>query len=265
MNTNSLSWPNEVRREIKENEYPLSASATKKFNRCEEEYRLHYQSDLPATKGGSPYAELGSAVHEVIEEVLKEDREFVNRPNQLRELFLSKFRNRELALAEEHIETGLKCLKVAARYIPNRVPDEFRGIEQEFTFGLKRPDINHGFRGIMDVATHNEIWDWKTGKNAYEEDEIIQGMIYAMGYYDEYGVVPEKIRFVYLQKETERSLEPSDENWHQMLDNVRNVVDAKESGQFEAQPGSSKCYFCGMEGYCSASPVGAGNIEWELF
>lgn len=263
-----VNWPDEPRRDAKEDEYPISASATKTFKRCPENFRLRYLTDHESTSGGSDYADLGSAVHEVLEETLQDHPELDDKPNQLKEVLLGKYREYDFDFddSNEDLEdTGLSCLNVAARYIASREINEIRGIEQEFTFGLKRADINHSFKGIMDVATGREIWDWKTGKNADETDEIIQGMIYAMGYYDEFGEVPQKIRFVYLQKETERALDPDDENWQKMLDHVRNVVDAKQAGEFEANPGGSRCFWCGYEGFCSASPVGAGGISWQNF
>lgn len=268
IDTDQLDWPNEPRRDVYDGEYPLSASAVKKFKRCPEEFRLRYLEDLPSTKGESDYAKLGSTVHEVIEQTLVENPELVDRPNQLSEILVGRFRERDPDFGEDEndlYDTGLSCLNVAARYIVQRDIGDLRGIEQEFTFGLSRDDVDHGFKGIMDVATEREIWDWKTGKNAYEEDEIIQGMIYAMGYLEEFGEVPQKIRFVYLRKETERALDPSDENWNKMISFAKDVVQAKESGEFPADPGSSKCFFCGKEGWCSSSSVGAGGIRWEAF
>jgi len=265
-NTDSLSWPDEPMRDVKEDEYPLSASGTKKFKRCPEEFRLRYIADKPGTKGSSEYATLGSVVHEVIEETLVEESQLLDRPNQLKEVMLGKYRARDLEFEDDDLyDTGLSCLNVAARYIVQRDVQEFRGVEHEFTCGLKRPDINHGFKGIMDIATDREIWDWKTGKNTNEQDEIIQGMIYAMGYLSEFGEPPHKIRFVYIRQERERSLDPTDENWQKMLDYVRDVVQAKRAGEFPADPGSSKCYWCGYEGFCDASPVGAGGVRWEMF
>lgn len=267
VNTDELEWPEEPRRDVKEGEYPISASATKKYKRCPEDFRLKYIEQKPGTKGSSDYASLGTAVHEIIEETLQDNPELTDRPNQLKEVMVGRFRERDLSLddaREDLEEVGFSCLNVAARYIAQREVNEWRGIEQEFTFGLKRPDINHGMKGIMDVATGREIWDWKTGKNVDEQDEIIQGMIYAMGYYDEFGVVPQKVRFVYLRKETERALDPTDQNWQKMLDHVREVVEAKEYEHYPPNPGS-QCYWCSREGWCSASPVGAGAVSWQKF
>ena len=270
VNPDDVVWPEEPIRDIREDEYPLSASATKTFNKCPEQYRLSYVEDESGSKGSSVYARMGSVIHEVIEETLLQNPSLTDKPNSLREVMIARYREKtsreELSGDYEDIfDDGLECLNVASRYIVQRDVKEWKGIEEEFRFGLKRPDINHGFRGIIDVATEREVWDWKTGKNSNETDEIIQGMIYAMGYYQMFGVVPRKIRFVYLRKETERAFDPTDENWQEMLNYVRDVVDAKKSGEYEPKPGPSKCSWCSVEGYCSASPVGAGGIRWEIF
>jgi len=267
IDTEALDWPNEPTQDIREDEYPISASATKSFKKCPEQFRLKYIEDVPATKGSSEYAALGTVVHETIEEVVSEQPQLTGRPNQLKQVLLGTYREKAPEFSNERedlFEVGLEGLNVAARYIVQREVREWRGVEQEFTFGLARDDIDHGFKGIMDIATEREIWDWKTGKNVNEQDEIIQGMIYAMGYLEEFGEVPEKIRFVYLRKETERALDPSDENWNTMIDYVRDVVQAKQSNNYVAKPGSP-CYWCSYEGHCSHSAVGAGSVSWEKF
>jgi len=262
------AWHKEELVEPDPSQYPLSASGVKKFKRCPKEFELKYVLKKDGLSESSGYAKLGSAVHEAIERILMENSiaRLSETPNQLKELMVGEYRAIDPDIDDEKYNTGLSCLEVAARYTAMQGLDSFRGIEQDFKYALGREDINHSFRGLMDVATPTEVWDWKTGKNVYEENEIIQGMIYAMGYLDEFGVPPEKIRFVYLQKEIERVIEPTDENWNIMLDRARDVVQAKESGEFPADPDGSKCFWCSREGYCDASegsPVGAGNISWE--
>ena len=259
------AWPSEEVQDPDPDQYPLSASGVKKYKRCPKSFELRYIEGLSATKGSSDYALLGNAVHDAIERVLLEEdiSSFKERPSQLRDLMLGEYRSIDPDIEDEHFSTGLSCLEVASRYIPMQNVDEFLGVEQDFKFSLARPDIDHSFRGFMDVATNDEVWDWKTGKNVYETDEVIQGMIYAMGYLDEFGHPPEKIRFVYLQKEIERVIDPTDENWQQMIDYARDVVDAKKRDEFPADPSSSKCYFCGYEGYCPDTPNGAGALEWR--
>jgi CRISPR/Cas system-associated exonuclease Cas4 (RecB family) len=265
----SREWHDEERIEPDESQYPLSASGIKKFKRCPEEFRLRYVEGLDGTKPSGGYADLGSAVHESIESVLQENNiaSLSETPNQLKELMIGEYRAIDPDIDDEKYDTGLSCLEVAARYTAAQGLDHFRGIEQDFTFALGRDDIDHSFRGTMDVATPSEVWDWKTGKNVYEESEIIQGMVYAMGYLEEFGEPPEKIRFVYLRKEIERVIDPTDDNWDAMIAHARRAIQAKRTGQFEPDPDGSKCYWCSYQGYCDASKGGhvngAGNVGWS--
>lgn len=265
----SRDWHEEEMVEPREDEYPLSASGVKKFKRCPKSFELKYIRGHGGTGEPSGYADLGSAVHTAIERILMENSigMLSETPNQLKELMVGEYKAIDPDVDNEKYQTGLDCLEVAARYTAMQGLESFRGIEQDFKFALGRDDIDHSFRGKMDVASPSEVWDWKTGKNVYEESEIIQGMIYAMGYLDEFGEPPEKIRFVYLRKEVERVIDPTDENWDQMLDAARNVVEAKRSGVFEAKPDGSTCFWCGYEGFCSASeggsPVGTGQVSWS--
>lgn len=262
-------WVSEATRDVEEYEHKISPSATKRLKRCPEQFRLRYIEDVEPTKPAGKYADVGSAVHEALETVLQDDEieSLVDRPNQLRQLITSEYRTRVPDHDQDVVDNGVSACETAARYLSMQEVTDFRGIEAEFEFALTRPDIDSAFKGIMDVATPNEIWDWKTGKTVREEDEIIQGMLYAMGYYQKFDVVPDRVRFVYLHEEvqSERVFEPTDENWQQALDHVRRVVEAKDREEYPADPGPSKCYFCSYSGWCSAFPAGAGNIRYEMF
>lgn len=265
----SQKWVSETTRAVEQYEHKISASATKTLKRCPEQFRLKYIENLPSTDPESKYLKLGTGVHTSIENVIQSDEfnSIVDRPNQLREKLLSEFRSLDPDIDDEMTDVGLSCLKTAARYLHARSDEKIRDVEREFEFALDRPDIDSAFQGKIDISTRNEVWDWKTGKNVYEEDEIIQGMLYAMGFYQEFGVVPDKVRFLYLREDLqkERAIEPNDENWSRALDHVRRVVDAKDADEYPPEPDSTKCYFCSREGWCDASVVGCGGIRYEVF
>lgn len=256
-------WLDEPRLSADESDsYPLSPSAIKTFTKCPEQWRLKYRTDLDATKAGKGYAGLGIAVHESIEEVLKSDAEYSE--SVLNHELRQEYNRRADDVRDDMYGDGLDYLEVAARYIAAKQPS-LRGVEMDSEFGLSRPDVNIRFRGIVDVATMSEVWDWKTGRIRDDTplEEKIQGAVYMRAFQEQYGQPPEQIRFVYLKEESERILDPSDEVWDTMIERAKALLQAQDSDNFPADPAPSKCFFCGMEFHCDSSPVGLGGIEWN--
>jgi len=244
--------------------YPLSASAIKKYRTCPEQYRFSYLSDKTPTKASKGYLSLGSAVHEAIERVLKDDSPLYE--DRLERDLKREYRNGDEQPPDDMFDDGIEYLEVAARFLSAMEP-EIVGVEVDSEFGLSRPDIDSRFRGIMDVATGGEIWDWKTGRIRDDTpvEEKIQGAVYMKCFEKEYGKPPEGIRFVYLKEEKQRKLETSDEIWDEMLGYARDVVEGKKNDEYPPDPADGDCFWCAYESHCHASPVGAGGIDYIKF
>lgn len=248
--------------------FRLSASSVKKHKRCPYAFYLAKVERLPGTKPSGGHLELGSAVHESIEEVLGRDRwSSPPRPqNQFRQELISEFRQWNPDIDDDMWDKGMDCLETCAKYWPAYQEDtEVRDLEAEFEFTLGRADISAKFKGFIDVITEDgQILDWKTG-SVREESEVIQGSVYMKGYQELYGEPPESIKFVYLDEGKERKLEPSDENWDEMIRHAKKCIQDVRREEYDPQPDGSKCYWCDHEMYCGASPVGAGNVDWSRF
>ena len=258
-------------------EYSLSASRIKAYRNCPEKFRMRYIEELDGTKKAKGYGILGSVVHKTIETVLEDASELTLRDEyQLAGRLKSTF-NRlkdELDYDWEKVDDkqeddGLKCLETAATFITAR-DFEVRDIEARTVFQIENAEygIEANVLGYIDVTTDGEVWDWKTGRirDDTAQEEIIQGSVYMAGYHNLYGEMPEAVRFVYLKEEQVRSIDVSEDNWKTMLSHARRLVDGKQQDEYEAKPEDGKCYFCSYEGYCGASPVGAGQIDrWEQF
>lgn len=251
--------------------YTLSASRVKTFQKCPRQYELKYQENKPATKYRKGYGALGALVHEAIENVLKDliPCEYWDEDDLTRR-FKREFYNLEESgdydmeiIDSDQRETGLDTLNVAARFIEREQPD-IRDVERESLYTVKR--FGRNALGYLDVCTENEIWDWKTGtiRDDTERDEIIQGSMYVAAYYNEYGVMPEAVKFVYIKEEEVRTLDSSRENWEDMIRYATPLVNALENGDFPAKPDRSKCYFCAYENWCEASPTSPGQIQQAI-
>lgn len=250
--------------DVDESRIRLSASSVKTHKRCPEQFRMSYVEELEPTKAGSGYGEMGSAVHEAIENVLEDEKTPPRYENQLRQELMTEFRQIDPDIDDKKWENAVSCLDTAATYLSDGDFEgsmEVKDLEKRFEFGLGRPDIKSQFSGIIDLTDEHKIIDWKTGK-VREEAEIIQGSVYMKGFEELYGKMPDKIVFVYLKDGKERVRKPSDENWDKMIEYARQVVQDVQEDSFEANPSPGNCFFCGHEGYCSESKVGAGGISW---
>lgn len=251
-------------------EYDLSASRLKTHASCPKKYELKYIQDLPGTKGKSGYGELGGWVHEAIENVLKDNPEEFNEHvlhSNLKQEFHSLGDTDAVDKAvidEKQMEIAADSLEVAARFISAHQPD-IRAIEKAVNFHIDNPAVDKTPYGKIDVVTESgEIWDWKTGsinENYTPRDELIQGCVYMGGYHNEYGELPTSIKFVYLKEEKVREVEPDEENWQEMIQYARKLVQDEKSNEFEAKPQPGKCFFCSWEGFCPASAVGIGEVN----
>lgn len=277
----------------RDHDYDLSASRLKTHASCGEKYRQKYILGREPTKAKAGFGEMGGWVHKVIENVLGDksvdtrqghvriDGERASK-HELRSALKQEFYRLEdgevvetVHVTDDQRETAVDCLQTAARYL-SKGGFSIRALEDPVHFSIDNPSIDRTAYGKMDVVTEEgEVWDWKTGRvhpSFTPRDELIQGCVYMAGYHKEYGELPSAIRFVYLHPQArektesdadgpcEREVEPSEENWQEMLRYARKLVQDEETGRFEADPESGKCYFCGWEQYCAASEIGVGGV-----
>lgn len=256
--------------------FRLSASSVKTHKGCPRQFELSYIEELPETKVYKGYGEVGSAVHQSIEHVLKRDPSPPRYQNQTRQALVSKFQEIDPDVTDDIWDRGMNCIDTAAKYLSKDTfagSWSFQGLEEEFFFTLGRPDVQAGFKGYIDaLAVPGEeagdeqgiIVDWKTG-SVKEEGEVIQGAVYMKGYQELYGVPPDDIIFVYLKEGKERHISPTDETWDTMVEHARNVIEDIKRDEYEAKPDESKCYWCGQSMWCSAAKTGAGGLDYRNF
>lgn len=253
-------------------EYDISASRIKRHAKCPEQYRLRYLEDKEPTKHRKGYMELGSLVHEAIENVLNRNPD-ENSQSRLTGMLKQEFYGLEESdeydldlISDKQRSDGLDCLETAAKFIAQQQKEgvEIREIEKFVKFNMNAVDKDA--LGFIDVVTGTGIWDWKTGRirDDTERDEVIQGSVYMAGYFNEYGEMPDHITFVYLKEEKVREVAPTEENWNQMLKHARKLVNAARKDEYPPDPEEGKCYFCDWEMWCSASAVSPGQIQAKL-
>jgi len=245
--------------------YNVSASQVKTHSKCPGQYLMRYIMGKEASKKDSDYVKLGQRVHETLEELFqREEPPPIHDEDILKDIIRDQYATRDGPwIPQDLFEDGLKCCEGAARWIHKNQPD-IRGIEQRVEYDIERPDIETGVTAIMDVVTDNEVWDWKTGRirDDTAHEEKIQGSMYMAAYYHVYGEVPDAVKFIYLKEDKVRTIEPTDENWQYLLKRIKQLLHAKETGEFPFNPGDH-CYWCAYEYWCPEAPAGMGNVPWE--
>lgn len=247
----------------------ISASQVKKHRKCPRSYWFHYVCGVDPTKQGSKYLDLGSSIHDALEDYLKETDDISDMSHNERHI-KSKFRKEAAMrdLADDMWSDGFTCCESAAMYLAKRADDvDIADIEGRIEYEMGRPDIQTPVTAILDVTLEqNEVWDWKTGRIRDDTiaEERIQGCIYALAYHAEYGEYPDCIKFIYLKEEEVRTLKAGRDHMDFMLTEARKLQSSRRTGEFEAKPGD-QCYWCAYEFYCEASPVGVGSMDWEAF
>lgn len=254
-------------------EYDLSASRLKTHASCPKKYELKYILGYEGTKGANGYGQMGSWVHETIENVLLQnpnERDEQVLHSKLKQEFVRLEQSDEVtvdAVDKDQRSTALDCLEVVARYIASQ---EFtlEGVEVAVNFEIDNPQLQKTAYGKIDVVTEKgEIWDWKSGsinEDYTPRDELIQGCIYMAGYHHKYGNLPKAIKFVYIKEEKVREIDPTQESWQKMIQYGRELTSDEATGEFPAKPQSGKCYFCDYEMYCPDSEVGVGGVNEQL-
>lgn len=261
-------------------EWTVSASKVKAFDRCQEEFRLRYMEGHEERGPDNRYLRRGNAVHEAVERTLEELLDNDVDPTEgsdglLSAKLISRYRKNGgqagYELSDEFDEQVVGSLKTIARFLENEADGPIRGIEKEVEFGVDRDGIDRDFGGYMDLATADVI-DWKTGKSEDKSfGEMVQGAIYMAGYAYEFGEPPERVIFAYVNPSggtdhpKMREIDPGSEMWESTIDEAQKLLAAVRENEFDADPGPSKCHWCDFETFCTVSDVGAGGIDWWTY
>lgn len=241
----------------------MSASSLKKFNACELQYWFHYVEDADAPDIETPPLILGTAVHEAIENVLSTYGVPEMDQSNIREMLDDEYTKPDQGLpswAQKRVNT---CLDTASRFLESRSIG-LRGVEKKISYDFDKVDGEpQRMFAICDAVTDEGIWDWKTGKvRVY--DEQLQASVYAAAYEAAYGEPPESVQFVYLKDGKVRKQYPGDELYSKAADQIEGIRASHDSNDWEASPGDP-CSWCSYEGMCSETPVGLGDVPWEVW
>lgn len=225
----------------------LSPSASGTWMTCSGQLPLYSKllSDKTLFKSdnSSVYAEIGTAIHEVCENILNDStlatKDYVGATVNGHEM------------TEDHMETA----QVFLDYV-NSIPHDFASYEQR----VKVPYIDDCW-GTADVikikGNHLYVIDLKTGAGVrVDAHENTQGLCYAAGSYDAYADIfdIEKITFIIVQPPLDHisdfTFGPArlEEFGEELKDAVRRMEEEPEV----YTPSEKACKFCACKPYCPA-------------
>ena len=255
----------------------LSASGVKKYKDCPKSFWYKYLSDIePPEKEEPEHFKVGNAVHDSLENFLLRDNPILSDNESIFE---------ELQKEEDYLDYDYddndkvdNCFQTASRWISSFI-NEVHHVEEEWE--MNRDGIR--YRGmsdlvaemVMDGTVFDEvIVDWKTGSENSEWKEKIQGGMYLEMYYDKFGSYPDAVVFVYLDEETQSMHsridggevfwnEQENKYWTKIQKYKSKIINSDNSGEWEANPDQSRCYFCDYKHHCIDSGIGAEEVTKE--
>lgn len=244
----------------------LSASSVKSFSECEKRFFLRYVHPRePLEEEDNKYIQVGNAVHESIEDTLKET-DSRNADN-----LLDKFWQNDPEYYEESERDKVQsCFETASKYVEKHVGDDIRAIEDRWTMDYDGIELV----GYCDVVENGHIIDWKTGKSEGKElKEKIQASFYIKLFENEYGEYPEHVDFAYLDDGTRSTHERftdggevlwnSHQNkyWEDTESIINKILLADNTDEWTPDPERDKCHWCSEKFFCEDGGVGAENVE----
>lgn len=244
----------------------LSASAAKKFNKCNKQYWYKYvdQYDVPDAVTDQKYIFAGNAVHDVIEDMLKSGEVDLDDEEAMHTYLQENVGSNYPDDMEDTVETSLET---AAKYISEYV-DEITSVEDRWEMDYRGINIV----GYADLIDGDTIVDWKTGRSEDKEvDEKIQAAFYIKLFEEEYGELPEMVDFAYLdegQRSTHKRITDDGEVlWNSRentyWDDVKKIISQIQynhnTDEWEANP-PEPCYWCDYKYACS-DYVGSEDLE----
>lgn len=254
----------------------LSASGMRKFIDCPKQFWYYYLSEVEIPEGEEPeHFQVGNAVHESIENVLKDSPDAINNRDRLLQLFLIEEEQMDYEYSDDGREKIENCFESAAKYISTYVKS-VNHVEEKWSMNRKGLEFTGLADLIADVDWHNGVKenvvvDWKTGSEQEEWKERLQGGTYVEMYKEEYGSYPEAIQFIYLDEgsvSTHKRVDDGKVFWNNIQNDyweenesiISQIITADAKDEWPADADEDTCYFCDFKFVCS-DYVGAEDVE----
>jgi DNA helicase-2/ATP-dependent DNA helicase PcrA len=241
-------------------DHHFSASALQTFDNCPMQYKLSYVLRVPTA--GKTYFNLGGAVHQVIENLTRQELDGIlpTRETALAMLeqfwssdaYVSKKKEREdKELAEQMIDTYLAW----QAQNENEVVD----VEMKFAFDLN-DRIVKGFIDRVERTPEGNyvVFDFKTGYQSETKKSIkenIQMNVYCLAILEKFGALPHRASLFYVKHEKMVDYFPDSEQLEKQKTRLESMIEMVLLEQFPGSPAYQTCRFCDYEALCEEKEV----------
>jgi DNA helicase-2/ATP-dependent DNA helicase PcrA len=242
-------------------DHHFSASALQTFDNCPMQYKFSYVLRVPTA--GKTYFNLGGAVHEVIENLTRQELEGIPPTKEQALAMLEQFwSSHAYASKKKEREDKERAEQMIDTYLAwqSQNENEVIDVEMKFAFDLSGRIV----KGFIDRVERTRegnyvVIDFKTGYQSETKNSIkesIQMNVYCLAILEKFGALPRRASLFYVKHEKTVDYFPDSEQLEKQKTRLRSMIDAVLLEEFPGSPAYQTCRFCDYEALCEEKEVG---------
>jgi len=241
-------------------DHHFSASALQTFDNCPMQYKFSYVLRVPTAR--KTFFNLGGAVHQVIENLTRQELEGVPPTKETALAMLEQFWSSDAyASRKKEREDKERAEKMIDAYLAWQAHNENHviNVEMKFTFNLN-DRIVKGFIDRVEQTPEGNyvVIDFKTGyqsetKNSIKEN--IQMNVYCLAILEKFGALPHRASLFYVKHEKMVDYIPDSEQIENQKMRLTSMIDSVLQERFPGNPTYQMCRFCDYVALCEQKEV----------
>jgi DNA helicase-2/ATP-dependent DNA helicase PcrA len=236
-------------------DHHFSASALQTFDNCPMQYKLSYVLRVPAA--GKTYFNLGGAVHQVIENLTRQELEGIPPTKKTALAMLEQFWSSDAYVSKkEEREHKGRAEQMIDTYLTwqSQNENEVVDVEMKFAFDLNGRIVN-GFIDRVERTREGKyvVIDFKTGSQSETKNSIkenIQMNVYCLAILEKFDAIPHRASLFYIKHEKMVDYFPENEQLEKQKTRLTSMIDAVLLERFPGSPAFQTCRFCDYEALC---------------
>jgi DNA helicase-2/ATP-dependent DNA helicase PcrA len=245
---------------------PFSASALQTFDNCPMQYKFSYVLHVPTA--GKTYFNLGSVVHQVIENLTRQELEGIPPTKETALATLEQFWSSDAyASKKKECEDKDRAEQMIDTYLAwqSQNENEVIDVEMKFAFDLNGRIVK-GFIDWVERSPEGQyiVIDFKTGSQSETKHSIkenIQMNVYSLAILEKFGALPRKTSLLYVKHKKMVDYFPDNEQLEKQKMRLKSMIDAVLLERFPGNPTYQTCRFCDYEVLCDEKEIKAPSAK----